>query len=114
MQLNGFTKNKNKALTVRMAYRKIAWCYSLSQKLRGQNPSDTIDECISQEELESIKNHHNIPLALLDKQNQDLSMLHKEKIVNDYQQIQIDNTLVNLCASMGKAERIKNTDFPKT
>ena len=46
--------------------------------------------------------------------NQDLSTLHKDKKINDFQQIQIDNTLVRLCASMGKAERIKNTYFPKT
>jgi len=40
--------------------------------------------------------------------------LHKEKELNDFQQVQIDATLVRLCAAMGKAERIKNTAFPKT
>ncbi len=114
IQLNGFTKKENKELTDSMAYRQIAWCYSLSQNLRDENASENINEFISQQELESIRRENNAPLALLTNQSHDLSILHKEKLVNDYQQVQIDNTLVKLCASMGKAERIKNTAFPKT
>jgi len=114
MQLEGFTKKENKKLTDRMAYRQIAWCYALSQMLRNENSTENINEFVSEQELKSIQNKNNIPLALLNIQSQDLSILHKEKLVNDYQQIQIDNTLVKLCASMGKTERIKNTAFPKT
>ncbi len=114
MQLKEFTKKENKKLTDRMAYRQIAWCYSLSQNLRNENASENINEFISQQELNSIKNQNNTPLALLANQSQDLSILHNEELVNDFQQIQIDNTLVKLCASMGRAERIKNTTFPKT
>ena len=51
---------------------------------------------------------------ILNNQSQDLCELHQENFVNDFQQIQIDNTLVRLCDSMGRAERIKNTAFPKT
>ncbi|MEE9361133.1 MAG: bestrophin family ion channel [Cellulophaga sp.] len=114
IQLKGFTKKGNKELTDRMAYRQIAWCYSLSQNLRNENASENINEFISQKELKSFKNKNNIPLALLNNQSQDLSILHNGKLVNDYQQIQIDNTILRLCASMGKTERIKNTIFPKT
>lgn len=114
IQLKGFPKKENKEVINRMAYRQIAWCYSLSQNLRNENSTKNIDEFISHQELESIRNQSNTPLALLDKQSQDLSFLHKEKLVNDYQQMQIDDTFVRLCASMGKAERIKNTPFPKT
>lgn len=114
IQLKGFTKKGNKELTDRMAYRQIAWCYSLSQNLRNENASENINEFLSQQELKSIKSQNNTPLVLLNNHSQDLSILHKEKSVNDYQQIQIDNTLLRLCASMGKAERIKNTAFPKT
>ncbi len=114
IQLTGFTKKGNKIITDGMAYRQIAWCYSLSQNLRNENASENINEFISQQELKSIRGENSAPLALLTNQSQDLSILHKEKLVNDYQQIQIDNTLVKLCASMGKTERIKNTAFPKT
>ncbi len=114
IQLEGFTKRANKELTHRMSYRQIAWCYSLSKSLRNENALDNLSEFLSEQEVKAVKNQSNTPLALINNQSQDLSQLHGEKFVNDYQQIQIDNTLVRLCASMGKAERIKNTAFPKT
>ena len=114
MQIQTFTDKKNKEIITRMAYRQIAWCYSLSQTLRNQDSTKNLDSYISKNELERIKIKKNIPLAFLDNQSEDLSILHHKNLVNDYQQVQIDNTLVRLCASMGKTERIKNTDFPKT
>jgi len=116
IQLKGFTIKDDKELINRIAYRQIAWCYSLSQNLRNENAYENIEKFISIEELESIKNLNNVnvPLTLLNEQSQDLATLHKEKLLNDYQQIQIDNTLVRICSSMGKVERIKNTPFPKT
>ena len=114
MQLKAFNQKNNKEITKRMAYRQIAWCYALSQHLRKVNASKNIDEFVSRQELTSLENHKNIPLALLGYQSDDLANLHQENAINDYQQIQIDSTLVKLCASMGMAERIKNTFFPKT
>ncbi len=113
MQLHGFTNKENRTVTDRMAYRQIAWCYSLSQDLRNENATENINEFIGQQELNAIRNQNNTPLTLLANQSQDLSILHNDEFINDYQQIQIDSTLVQLCASMGKAERIKNTPFPK-
>jgi putative membrane protein len=114
VQLKNFTKDTDNEIVKRMALRQIAWCYSLSLNLRMQDPLYNIEEFISKDELESLKNKSNVPLSLLDTNTDDLSILHKEKIINDYQQVQIDKTIVRLCASMGKAERIKNTSFPKT
>ena len=114
MQLKAFTLDSNKDITDAMAFRQIAWCYSLSQNLRNQDATKNINEFISEEELKSMEHQKNVPLALLDIQSQDLSILYKENSINHYQQIQIDTTLLKLCASMGKAERIKNTFFPKT
>lgn len=107
-------KKLNKELTDKMSYRQIAVCYSLSQNLRNQNSTENINNFITEQELESILHHKNTPLALLDNQSQDLANLNSKKLITDFQQIQIDNTLVRLCASVGKAERIKNTAFPKT
>ncbi len=114
IQLKGFVKQESRLLANQMAYRQIAWCYALSQNLRNKNASENINEFITEQELKSIKSQNNIPLGLLNNHAYDLSLLHEKKLINDYQQIQIDTTLVKLCASMGKAERIKNTDFPKT
>jgi putative membrane protein len=111
-QLKSFTEDKDSIN--RMGLRQIAWCYSLSHSLRKENPTEQIEEFLSRDELQSIKERKNPTLALLDKQTEDLAALHKNGSINDFQQIQINNTLVRLCASMGQAERIKNTNFPKT
>lgn len=114
IQLRAYSQLKEKGLIEKMAYRQIAWCYSLSQGLRKLNPFEYTKDFVSDLEFESLKIHKNIPLALLDLHSQDLGELRKKEIINDFQHIQLDSTLVRLCSSMGKAERIKNTAFPKT
>ena len=114
IQLRGFSRKQNEELTNRMAYRQIAWCYALARNLRNDRSSRNVNTFISEQEQNSIDRTTNPALALLNNQSQDLSLLHKENLINDFQQIQIDDTLVRLCASMGRAERIKNTAFPKT
>ena len=114
IQLKGFSNEQDEALIEKMANRQIAWCYSLSMSLRKLDPLEGIESFISAEELSSIIKHQNIPLALLDLHGQDLRELRNREIISDFQYIQLDNTLVSLCASMGKTERIKNTFFPKT
>ena len=114
IQLKGFSKNKNPERTHTMAYRQIAWCYALSQGLRNEANSKNLNNFISEQELNLVGFASNTPFAILNNQSQDLCALHQENFVNDFQQIQIDNTLVRLCCSMGQAERIKNTAFPKT
>ncbi len=114
IQLRSFSKNQNEELTNKMAYRQIAWCYALTRNLRNDSEPNNIHTFISEKEQKSIEHINNPALALLNNQSQDLCLLHDESLINDFQQIQIDNTLVRLCTSMGKAERIKNTAFPKT
>ena len=64
--------------------------------------------------MEVLKNTDHVPLTILDFNTGDVVALYRSGQINEYQQIQIDRTLVELTASMGKAERIKNTVFPKT
>lgn len=114
MQLQNFSRQENKELVEKMAYRQIAWCYALSQNLRKQDPLANLNNFLSGDEINGLQQHKNVPLKLLENHSNDLRKLHDQKVVNDFQQIQIDQTLVRLCASMGKTERIKNTAFPKT
>jgi putative membrane protein len=43
---------------------------------------------------------------------QQFKILYEQEAINPYQQVQLDDTLVRLCDSMGRAERIKSTVFP--
>ncbi|WP_153799574.1 bestrophin family protein [Foetidibacter luteolus] len=97
-----------------MAYRQIAWCYSLGQSLRGLNPLDNLERFISNTDKEMISGHLNKPLALLQLTALELKQLKESGATDRYSHIQIDNTLVRLCDSMGKAERINSTVFPVT
>ena len=45
--------------------RQIAWCYSLGQALRNKDAIKPIKDLISEEELNFVKNHQNIPNAIL-------------------------------------------------
>ncbi len=114
LQIKHFTQTDNKQVIRTMAYRQIAWCYALSRQLRKLDPLIPIKDFLSDVEMDQLDGEPHVPLALLDFHTGDVIALHSSNQLNDYQQVQIDETLVRLTASMGKAERIKNTVFPKT
>lgn len=104
----------------RISYRQIAWSYALGRSLRGQDAMGFLSEekkageLLSESDLEKISHHQNKPLALAHLQVQQIAQLRQEGYLNDYQQVQLDQTMTRLVASMGKAERIKSTVFPVT
>jgi putative membrane protein len=114
IQLQSFTAKGNDPIIKKLAFRQIAWCYSLGQSLRGLNPTENLDKFISTPDLEEIKQHANKPLALLQLHGKDIKHLKESNQLDNFSQIQLDNTLVRLCDSQGKAERIKSTVFPVT
>jgi putative membrane protein len=114
IQLQSFVARGNEEEIRKITFRQIAWCYSLGKALRGLNPLDNIEEFISKEELEQIKKHTNKPLFMLDLHGRDIKKLMDNNQLSVYAQVQLDSTLVRLCESQGKAERIKNTVFPTT
>lgn len=114
IQLRTLTSKGNEAMVKKIAFRQIAWCYSLGQSLRGQNPIENLDKFLSQEDIEEIKQHNNKPLALLNLNGKDIRELKEKNHLDIFSQIHLDNTLVRLCDSQGKSERIKTTVFPVT
>lgn len=113
LQLQAFLPTGDQRITT-ISYRHIAWCYVLGQSLRNLNPIENTQGLLSGEEIKTISLHANKPLAILQLNNNDLTALQNEKKLDQYTRVQLDNTLVKLCDSMGKAERIKNTVFPST
>ena len=94
------------------AYRQIAFCYALGQSLRRQDAIEPIKDLVSPDELLSIRQHDNLPNALLFRHSVDLHTLLDQERINAFQQVQMDSTVRRLCDSLGKCERIKNTVFP--
>ncbi len=94
--------------------RQIAWCYSLGQFLRGQNPTRGLDKYLNRQELDFIRHYDHVPGALLELHARDLKLALEQGWINRFQQVEMDRTLSRLCDAMGKCERIKNTVFPVT
>jgi len=113
MQLQSFVEQSEEVIKM-TAYRQIAWCYTLTRSLREKQLDDEIKKFLQEEEIQYIQGHVNKPLALLQLHAKDLSEFRKKDSLGVFEHIQLDNTLVRLCASMGKAERIKSTIFPMT
>lgn len=97
-----------------IAYRQIAWCYSLGQSLRGLNPLEGLEKYLPAEEIEIIKKADNKPNHLIKLHSKDIQKLVAAGTINHLQQQLTDETLTKLCDSMGMCERIKNTVFPRT
>ncbi|MDO8999991.1 MAG: bestrophin family ion channel [Bacteroidota bacterium] len=114
IQLQNLTTNCDEKTIKKMAYRQIAWCYSLGQTLRKSNPLNNLEELLSAEDIDLLKQHENKPLAILQLNSEDLKKLKEKNQLETFCHIQLDDTIVRLCDSMGRAERIKGTVFPVT
>ena len=97
-----------------LAYRQMAWCYSLGQSLRGLDPAAGLAAYLSAPEMADLASQAHKPLALLAQHTDQLRDLYQQGAINAYQQVQLDATLVRLADAMGQAERIKTTVFPVT
>ena len=92
IQLQSLTSKGNEEKIKKMAFRQIAWCYSLGQSLRELNPTDNLDGLISEEDLKEIKKHKNKPLALLQLNACDIKQLKETNQLDVFCQLQLDNT----------------------
>ncbi len=105
---------QKRALKERMIRRQMAWCYSLSCHLRGQNAKENLDAYLTDDDVKNIRKMGHVPLALNELQGHDLRTLYKLGWINEYQQVAMDGTLTSFMNAMGGCERIKNTVFPVT
>jgi len=101
-------------LKERLIKRQIAWNYALKRSLRNQDPYVEIKRLLSDSDFEYLKAYDNVPNALLKLQGMDIHRAWKEGLINQFQQVEMERTLMNLTDSMGKCERIKSTVFPET
>ncbi|TFF37098.1 bestrophin family protein [Mucilaginibacter psychrotolerans] len=114
LQLQSFVSPDKQAQIKELAYRQIAWCFSLGQSLRGLDAIANMDKYISEGDLDQIKKHSNKPLALLQLNALQIASLKNGGSLEIFSHVQINNTLVNFSNAMGMAERIKSTVFPQT
>lgn len=114
LQVKSLVHPGNEAIIRRVVYRQIGWCYCLGQTLRGLDPLQNLEGFLCAEDLAALAGHKNKPLALLSFHSRDVGELRQNEQLELFAQLQIDSTLLRLCDSQGKAERIKSTVFPVT
>lgn len=115
LQLQAFLKGDDTDQQIKqMAYRQIAWCYSLGQSLRGLPPLESCDNFLPENELQSLKEFKNKPLGILQMNVKQISKLREAGRLTDFENIQLNTTSVRFSDSMGAAERINSTVFPTT
>lgn len=112
LQLRALVAEGNEEMVRKLGHRQIAWCYCLGQSLRGQSPTENLGHLLTDEDLYELTLHNNKPLALLGQHGRDLRHLRQNQQLELFAHLQLDSTLVRLCDSQGKAERIKTTILP--
>lgn len=126
-------------LVKRMFYRHFAWLTAMRFQLREPRPWEnmrnhhnlefqkdhyTIPEresqldkelvpYLSQEELNYILTKKNKATQLTALQSEELARLLEQKVINDFQWTQLQQCLIRLTDSQGRAERIKNFPYPR-
>lgn len=114
LQLQSFVSRERESDIRIISLRHIAWCYSLSRSLRGQDGGELLEEYLTEKELSGIRAHSNRHLAILQLNTRHIAELREEEKLNIFGHVQINNTFVNFSNAMGMAERIKTTVFPVT
>jgi putative membrane protein len=114
LQLQSFITKGNDNDIRQIAFRHIAWCFSLGQSLRGLDPLENLGNYISEDDIKKISTHNNKPLALLQLNTLQIAELKNNGETDIFSQIQLNTTLINFSNAMGMAERIKSTVFPVT
>lgn len=114
LQLQSFLNESNDKEIKQMALRQVAWCFSLGQSLRRQDPLKNMEKYISTDDINKISAHNNKPLALLQLNTLQIAALKNNGTIDVFSQVQLNATLANLSTAMGMAERIKHTVFPIT
>ena len=95
-----------------LVYRQIAWTYSLTRSLRGQDAVEDVEQLLDAGEVDRLRVQQNVPNALLMTQGKHLREAYNGGSINAYFLASIEDTLRRLTDHMGKCERIKKTVFP--
>ncbi len=112
-QLIIFDKNGQNSQVVRdIGKYQIAWCRALRNSLRGAERTKELDQYVSPQDLDFLRNQNNIPNAILSLMENKMGELRNSGSLEEFRFVSIDQTIKGLCDSMGMCERIKNTVFP--
>ena len=103
---------EKKEIIDNITHLQIAWCYALCNSLRRDSVLINAHLHLTEQELDYVARHDNIPNAILFLIQERLNYAYDKQYLSTLFFQNIDDTLTRLCDSMGQCERIKNTIFP--
>jgi putative membrane protein len=103
---------EKKEIVQNITHLQIAWCYALCNSLRRDPVLVSANLHLSEQELEFVSAHDNIPNAILFLIQQRINDAYDKGYLHPLFFQNMDDTLGRLCDAMGQCERIKNTIFP--
>jgi putative membrane protein len=95
-----------------LVHRTIAFVHALRMHLRGGVDWQELAELLPEDEIEQLKQHHNVPIAILAGTSRRLGAAHAAGQVHDYHLPVLDRALAELTNIQGACERIRNTPIP--
>ena len=110
--MNAHIKEGNNKEIKIIAYRHIAWLYSLGQTLRNQNPIDNVSDYLSKADFKDLVNYSIKPLGIMQQNFEHISRLRDTDQIDTYSYVKINDILANFITYQGMCERIKSTVFP--
>jgi len=111
---NPYNDEDRNAFQDTLMNRQIAWCHALGRALRKKKNEKDLGKWLCREDLDFIARYSNTTMGILELQARDIKFALDNGWINQFQHIQLDNTLTKFSDHMGKCERIKNTVFPST
>ena len=96
-----------------LIYGQLGYVYALKNHLRRKDIFEETAPFFDEADMGELKNAKHVPNAIILLQARRIQAALNEGHTEDFRHMQLDNTLNRLCDSMGAAERIKNTVFPR-
>lgn len=96
-----------------IAYRQLALVNAIRSHLRQENVIESIAPYLPSEELDSLRGHQNIPVAILQSMGMAVQNAYHNGLIDSFQMTGLNSSLTTLTDLLGGCERIKNTPLPR-
>jgi putative membrane protein len=101
------------ALQRRLLQLQLGFITAVRCHLRRQNPFPELRAFLGPNLTEELRDHNNVPSALLLKKGYLLQEAKEEGLITDFRWVQMDKTLTEMTTLLGSCERIKGTPLPR-
>jgi putative membrane protein len=96
----------------RMIYLTIAFNHALRHQLRLSDPWSDIEKYLEPDDIEPLRQSHNLPDALLRLMGKKLGSCRHKKLLSDFLIQSLDDHITSMASVQAACERLQNTPLP--